>query len=176
MAIKNGEELKPENLSQESQKAMQDAQREGRRAVGLERRPGEGGHSGSSLDKNTALGYNNGPSKKTIDSETESDRQNERSTGPFDRKGLADGENYNDLSDYGHGGDARRPDYDELSKDDDHDYGYDNSESGGGGADGYKPGPDKDGYQYNGLYEKNGGTIVSSFQSIFESWLYNNKG
>ena len=152
MAIKNGEELKPENLSQESQKAMQDAQREGRRAVGLERRPGEGGHSGSSLDRSTALGYNSGPGSRSLDSETDSETQRERSTGPFDRKGLADEENYNDLSDYGHGGDARRPDYDDLTKDDDYDD-YDGSSSSGGSADGYKPGPDQDGYQYNGLYE-----------------------
>ena len=131
MAIKNGEEVKPENLSQESQKAMQDAQREGRRAVGLERRPGEGGHSGNSLDRSTALGYN-GPSSRSQESESDNDTQRERTTGPFDRKGLADEENYNDLSDYGHGGNARRPDYDDLAKDDSgHDYGSDGSSSGG---------------------------------------------
>lgn len=115
------------DLSQESQRAMQDAQREGRSAVGFDFRPGEGGPSsgrtigsnGSSLDRGTASGYNADGRRDDLERS-----QQPRSRGvdsPFNREGLSDEsaerDDFDSLDDYAHGGDARRDDYEPLSKD-----------------------------------------------------------
>ena len=142
MAIERKGESKVEDLSQESKKAMQDAQREGRPAAGIEIRPGGGGPAGrSGLNKNTALGYN--PNGRSDDLERDEGLGSETKA-PERRGADTDGANYSDLSDYEHGGGARRNDFDDLRKDDE---GSDSSFDGD-----IKPSSGS-GYQYNGIYE-----------------------